>query len=604
MIEQKTIDHYFKNEPRHIFFEPSVKIAEQIQAHTGEKYPRKIIDLARPNEREKFKKYREEVHEPVTKKDYNKILTTLKKIQKSEGWGVNYDKENFEDPIQELLREYMEINYPGFGALETWFFNYGMDQMLNDPNAIALVYPLNFEELSNNQTSQEREVQPFIEIVPAKNVYWADKNLLICKATLGEVTIGGENQMAQEIPHFIFADRDSLMVLKLIDKEKELYETYELQNNLQEVPFVKLGGRIKKLKGSSVLWESLVQPCVPSWNEALRRYSDHQVNMVNHLHPERWQFTSEPCPSCRGTGRNPEKKKPSQSDYNPVCPQCKGSRVINLATPFANILVKPVHGKPGEADQVPPTPPAGYITKPIEGIDFLIKEYLRTKVEALEAINLDYLADVPLNQSGKAKEIDREEINTFMFDVSSHVCDAVLTPLYRLHSGWRLGFLSPEERAKYLPIVPVPRRFDVINVELLRDRAQFLQEHNFNPFIVAASMLEYYAKEYGEDSLDFKVFSVSVAVDPLFGQSNADKIDLKTNDGCSDIDYRVSSKIYDYIRKAFEEDENFFEKARPVQRETIYKLAEDEMKAEEDKAQEGGAQVRVMLDDKGQPIAI
>jgi hypothetical protein len=84
-----------------------------------------------------------------------------------------------------------------------------------------------------------------------------------------------------------------------------------------------------------------------------------------------------------------------------VCDKCENGTI--LKSPYKDFVVK----KAAFDEQQVPTPPAGYIQKDVEIIK-IQDERIKNKIyNSLSALNMEFLAETPLNQSGKAKEVDR-----------------------------------------------------------------------------------------------------------------------------------------------------------------------------------------------------
>ena len=152
---------------------------------------------------------------------------------------------------------------------------------------------------------------------------------------------------------------------------------------------------------------------LPSLDEAAREYSDLQAEVVQHIHSNMWTIAGQDCPKCSGIGK-------VKKDGQPVaCGDCKGEGVMPMS-PYKNITIK----RPKLDDDKIPTPPVGFVEKNTEIVKIQDERISKHYLRALESINMEFLAKTPLNESGKAKEIDKEELNNFIFKVYIlYICD-------------------------------------------------------------------------------------------------------------------------------------------------------------------------------------
>jgi hypothetical protein len=101
-----------------------------------------------------------------------------------------------------------------------------------------------------------------------------------------------------------------------------------------------------------------------------------------------------------------------------------------------------------------PEIPVGYVPKDTEIVkvqDARVKAHL---YGALAAVNMEFLAEVPLSESGVAKEVDRDELNNFVNSVAEDVV-RMMDNIYRWICDMRYSVVIPdaERRAELLPTV-------------------------------------------------------------------------------------------------------------------------------------------------------
>ena len=166
-----------------------------------------------------------------------------------------------------------------------------------------------------------------------------------------------------------------------------------------------------------------------------------------------WYIGGQACNSCQGTGEVPKDGKMV------VCGACKGGGKY-LHSPYTDIEVD--KAKLGE--QQVPTPPMGYAQKDIDPLELQNKRIDQHYFKALSAVNMEFLAETQLNQSGVAKEVDKEELNTFVYDVAKHTVNSE-KKITRLINEYRYSLIVPnkESRGQDVTYFQLPARLQYSN---------------------------------------------------------------------------------------------------------------------------------------------
>jgi hypothetical protein len=313
---------------------------------------------------------------------------------------------------------------------------------------------------------------------------------------------------------------------------------------------------------------------IPSLNEAAREYSDLQAEIVQHIHSEKYIYTNTECPVCRGNGTIMGEK---DADGNhKKCTHCNGSGNINSISPYGEYLVAP--GRKTDEYQLP-TPPLGYIQKSTE-IARLQDERVRNHIfDSLSAVNMEFLAETPLNQSGIAKEVDRDELNNFVNSIAEDVV-MVLDNVYYFICHYRYSFLvmNREEREKMLPVIAVPEKFDLLNSSLLINEIQTAKTAKVNPVLIKYMEIELARKKYNADSQISCEVECVFELDPLYGYEQDDKMTMLSNGGITERDYIVSCNIAQFVQRAFNENIDFNQKSFAEKQKLITGYADEVIK--------------------------
>lgn len=557
MIDELIIQKYVsKDAPKHRFYDDSVEIYEALEPHADGEYPTHLIDTARPNEPAIYKEYRKNVFEPITKTYYDKVLNVLSKIQMADDWDVKWPETKKTYSQGESPKEYIQEKYPDFQSIENWFFSVAMDEMLEDPNSIGVVYPI------ETLVSDNDYIKPVIHLYESEEVI-EFKNGKLCVIKLDEIPETDKDlidsfgfSLPTKIQLLIFCDQNTIEKwIKTLDGNNEVYKNYYIYEHKTGVlPCIKLGGRIKEYKDGDKLYESFIQSCVPHWNEACRRYSDHQVNMALHLHPDRWEIADAECKVCKGSGVLAHGK-----DSTPRgCTNCNGIGKISVKTPFGTKMIRPTTKEGPSEAMAMPTPPMGYAERPVETIDYLNKEWKSCISQGLSALNMEFLMYEPAINSGVAKMMDRSELNAFIYSVASHIVNNVIQPFIYiiLKQRYYLNTTDDEIRAM-MPSIKIPVKYDIIVAGVLLEMMKYAKDSGVPGNVMDQMWLEYSAKEFGKDSMSYLTVSNRMLLDPLPHMTVDEKMVVFSNKGCTEEQYIISSQMDNFIIRAFSENKFF-----------------------------------------------
>lgn len=145
------IKQYVKdNKNRHLFYKETVKAYHSLNNHYMGLYDTDLIESRRPSESDIIKKYRKQVFESKTHAPFNKVISSLQKIRKSQDYVIKF---NSDIPAiiteDESLENYTTVNYPKYESLDNWFWSVCFAHYLVDSNSVSLVLPINTEKEDN-----------------------------------------------------------------------------------------------------------------------------------------------------------------------------------------------------------------------------------------------------------------------------------------------------------------------------------------------------------------------------------------------------------------------------------------------------------------------
>lgn len=579
------LNKYFRGELKHPFYEKTVELAKSVCVHANGEYPEGLIDERRPSESDFIKNYRKKIWKPITLETFSSVQNELMKIRKADDWSVKYDVTKFYSGIKEgeSPYNYFEESFPVFGSVTNWTFDVLLNTFLRDANAVCLVLPMEV-------TAGAAFRRPFPLLFGSAQVYeYIEGEVVILKAMdSGEYTEGSEVKKGDV---FYVVDKTDYVQYTQVDGKGNFDKTEEIKHNLGYLPAFRLRGEFFKHHEGDFIWRSLVYPMVPRLDEAVREYSDLQAEVVQHIHSEKWVIDTQKCNVCSGSGKTRQ--------GNPVeivtCPQCKGSGTVSTS-PYSNMVLK----VPKMGEQPLPIPPAGYIQKDVEIVKIQDERVDKHVYKALASLNMQYLHKTPLNESGLAKEVDKDSLNNFVNRVGECLV-WIMDRVYQIATDWRYKELVPAEKARkaMLPKNTVPAKLDLLSPQYLVEEVGKLKTAKVSPIIVNATEVELANKKFAADPSVRDMVVCIYDLDPMSGLSADEKMSMLQNKGISREDYVISCNIQRLVKLALVKNPDFFSLEYEKKLEILATLAapiiasteleiDTEKQMEEDAAPAGG----------------
>lgn len=566
---------FFCGDRKHFYYDKSNKSCKAFQPHSEGKYPCELIECRRPNEPLEVKEYREKIWVPKTKPTFSRIVNSLSKIRRSPDWSIKYSGLDKFSLIREgeTLEDYCEKNFPYFESITNWMFSVCLKPYLTDPNGVILVWPLNTE------VEPTEYLQPYPVIFDCCDVveYEAEDHAVL-NDPMGcyYMSKRGNKMVEEKGKSFYVVDTVSIQKYDQIDSKGNMDMVMDYAHGLGVLPCFKLGGVICESQGNNYLYESRISGILPELDEAVREYSDLQAAKVLHVYPEKWQYTSNECTTCKGTGRrqNPswfqgcDQAIQAQID----CGNCHGIGYVS-AGPYAIQLVKPITAIEG-VKQIP-TPPAGYVEKDVEIVKLMDESVRQHIYDGLAAINFQELAETPMNESGVAKAVDRDEQNNTVHAIAEDLVK-IMDKLYHLIADYRyMTQYSFDEIVQMLPAIAVPEKFDLFSITNLQENLKNAKTDKLNPVIQNAMEVDYAGKLFNTDPSIRDMVALTIKLDPLPNITEDEKMSRLSNKGILPESYIISSNINEFVQRAIDEDNKFVEKPLKEQKEVMLKYADE-----------------------------
>lgn len=556
-VDSSFISKYVKDKYIHEDYKKISELHEEMRVHSDGVFPEELIGCRRPSESKLLFDYRKKIYESQTIQCFSKIMNSMAKIRKSQDWSIKHPESPASVNKDETLEKYCEQNFPYFATVTNWFFKLALKQYLVDPNAVIAVYPLEAKQDINEY------LKPYPVIFNSEQIIdWVDNDYAVLLSL--EKNIFTENKRKYEGNIYLIFTTEEIWISKEIntrgDYDTELYYAH----NLGFLPCRKIKGEFCEQNKSYTIYKSRLASCLPSWNEAVREYSDMQASVCKHMFPTMVIHTNAKCNGCNGTGKTLQKEGKGVIE----CETCKG-KGSTPTSPYEDIEVRPAMLN----EQPLPTPIAYYIDKDTDIIKIQDERIDKHLFKGYAAVNFEFLS-VSLNQSGIAKELDRSELNAFIYDVAEDIVD-ILDSVYFFINEIRYSVVLPINRDKQLPTINVPEKYDIISETYLSDEIAKAKTNKINPFIVNALEIEYANKKFSTDPNVRDLVKLSLELDPLAGMTEDEKMVKLNNGGILKDDYVLSSYIVSFVRRAINEDKDFKSKFYAEQLEVLRKYAKE-----------------------------
>ncbi len=581
-ISNDDLQTYFaSNGSKYPLFTESVKLYNSLRTHADGIFPDKMIMLRRPSETEEILKYRKDTYKAITKLPVSKVITSLSKIRRSPDWLIDYNAADIPARIisEETLEEYCSKNIPGFGSITDWAFSILLKQNCVDANAVIAVIPI--DNLIENEYAKPVPIifnsDHIVEFNEKTQIAILKSNVTIDFALDSSAAVYSTEKAYR---YYYIDDREVI----IYEQSKDGYTPiFQQTHTLGKMPVFKVRGEVFQHVDNKILNRSRLDAMIPFLDEAACEYSDYKGSKIQHLYPLFWYYQNKDCKVCNGTGKIPGGTTPK------VCTSCDNGKV--KFSPFAQLQVEP----PAIGNQPNPVPPAGFVARDVAILELQEKSVEKNNYKALAAINMQFLDQTPLTISGEAKNVDREELNNFVYNFAEDIIASIDKTIYFINE-WRYFFVVPDKdaRATMLPRIPVPQNFDLLPAGYLIEELTKARANKSNPFLVGKLEQEIAEKKFYNNPEIAETIKLFFDLDPLSGWSVDDKMTLIANKAITQEDFIISSYMAQFIKRAQQEDPKFALRKYDEQMKLLKKYAAEKIKAND--------QAQQMIDEQKQKV--
>ncbi len=554
---------YIQSNVRHPQYDTTCRKAHKLSVHANGIYPDDLIGERRPGESDQIQSYRRKIFVPKTKPVFTKVYNSLMKIPRSPDMVIMFDDTvTLTMPDDETLKYYIENNIPEWGSVMSWYWGIAFRQYLIDANAMVLTLPTNFDAPDNEY------LRPVPMVFTSESIidYKRDEYYVLRSSANIRYTV--DNAYYNDGVKYYVLQNDVIQIFEYYPRKDSIVEVMNQPNILGYMPLRTMRGICVDQGEDYAIYESRIMGIVPMLDEALREYSDMQAEVVQHIHSTMWSLQPQQCKDCKGRGQIPKENSA------PVrCPSCNG---VGLApvNPFEHLSLPAA--KPGEPQT--PTPPMGYVEKSTD-IARLQQERINQHVyDALASINMEYLAEVPVAQSGVAKQVDREELFSMVYSIAMDSVRIITDVIYDINQWRYVGSIADiDKRNMLLPAIVVPERFDLLSSSVLVDELKSMNEAKLDPSIINATQIDFIEKRFANDPYVRDMVKLKLKLDPFAGVPDDALATRKAFGVITQMDMVINANISEFVNRAIMENPKFMELDTKDQQAVIQGYAQEKI---------------------------
>lgn len=565
------------------YIKESREKAEALEYHFENEYPEKLLRTQHPSEEPWMREYRKRRWQAPTKVATGRVFTFLQKIQQADDFKIRFESDFKKTGIAErianqsdpnTLEYYVKNLMPKVPNMETWLFNVFLKTYLQDANAIVAMLP-NLDEFIEEPESVSTLdwSRPYPQTFESDDLIYEEEDWVIVEVE------EYKDSNKKEWQQFLAITKVGIFLFRQVSEYREMnpFKVYGVPFNFNYLPVIKVGNIIYEEEDGHLVYDSVLAPCLPAWNEVLFRTDDLNIMYAVHALPQKWALKLTPCKTCNGSGTIINQKHEQAN-----CTQCNGTGRAS-SSPFGlmeiNIdRISAINPNP----IVPPVPPAGYIERPVDSVRLFQEDIIYKEYQGFKAIGLEILGQIPVGQSGIAKEYDRKELNTFCYSVSIHLAKVYKVACYhilyqRYNNLFASSFMTDEKIQYALPDITIPTDFDVLTAATISTMLSEARRNGYNPIIVHGIEMDYVEKLYGENSVQKTYLKIVNALDPLPFKTTDEKTILVQTNGCSKLDFVLSTNLPSIVMVLSQDDPSWYTKPLSEQRVDVYRLAGEKM---------------------------
>lgn len=503
--------------PKH--FEEWNRIRKEMFIHTRGALPDLLLNTRRPNEAEEVFEYRCSIYEPITKGAMNKAIDKLFRMFQSANYSIK---------VSDQLNEYLkEKKFEGEYFI-SFIQKFILRRMIEDPNGAIAWIPS-----GEGLIDPSKKIDVEAVIVPSNLIRWKSEDAFCWESEdeRSPVVVNGKTKHEGRV-FYTLTKEGFFKHIQTGKKESNKFALVPVYvHNIGAVPVVILGGN----PTAEGYFESYFSPFLPFANEAIRQYSDWQGVMTMSAFPYR-EEVAEDCheKGCRnGVIFDKEKEEHVQ------CSTCKGTGKIFARGPYG-VFVRSKGSSLFEGQQADNQPLVRFVSPPVDIIKYSGEAWKELLRQAEDALHLVFTQEA---QSGKAKEIDREDSDAMITKISNNVFDEIIFKSLLYLETYR------EINNPVQPEIVKPISFRAKTEEDLIEEINSLSGKNAPIAFQVEAAKDLARKRFSGNKAVSRMVEILVAFDPIYNVSTADKSILLANGTIKKQDIQKSLFAYKTLQE-------------------------------------------------------
>lgn len=428
-MDQQTIDQILQliNEGKlpEWWSQYASQLAYNLQVHTKGLMFDKVTGLY-PHEHPDSQKHCIQSYESITKGSIWKAINNIIRIFNNSSYNIQIS-----DKTKEYLQKYEEKEGSFFSEFLQEWIKYAV---ATDPNGICVVYPPEYSEdiyryvcfkdlvmmptddilLFVSEEESEKKYE-FCDIEYTKEIFMDYTYVKEGQPNVRHNTVRTYNRRLEV--HYVnkvyhaFTKTHFIRFYKTDPGDTEWkYDFIKFDKEFDSLPYFESGG--VEIEGD--VYESFVQPFVPFGNLALMSHRNHRAVDLMFSYP-RMSEVMQPCDDCKGTGHIKCDLTIDPSGQRP-CTKCNRSGYITIQSPYK--VYRKTHDSFDVDNKVLSTPSVEFYS-PDAAILVYSKDQWKTYLEQAEtAVFVQQQIETGNVQAAKSKEIDREELYAWLYNIS------------------------------------------------------------------------------------------------------------------------------------------------------------------------------------------
>lgn len=528
------------------------QLAYNLQVHTKGLMFDKITGLY-PNEHPDSQRHCINSYESITKGSIWKAINNIIRVFNNSSYNIQISEKT-----RKVIEDYQNSEGSLFSQfLEDWIKN----AVATDPNGICVTYPLEYTDdlyryicykdiititddvlifISAEESEKKYEFkdEQYCREVFIDYEYAKEGQLNVKTVTTRTYNRRLETTYLNEVYH-VFTKTHFIKFYKEKAEDTELkYDFYKFSKELPTLPYFENGG----VEVEKDLYESFVQAFVPFGNLALMSHRNQRAIDLMFSYPKMSEV-QQACDECHGTGQT------ACDTVWQTCKSCNGSKYVTIQSPYK--VYRKVQDSFDVDGKVFTTPSVEYYSPDPAILDYSKTQWKNYLEEAETAVFVQQKTDTGNVEAAKSKEIDREELYSWLANISKVLYGNLQMFLQYLENYINASPIKVSVEMPYsFAILTESEAFDAMNIMLMSNAPVLLKANQIDNFV---------NKFISESSPVKRALYILKKYDLLLYYSSEDVAALKGQGSVSNKMVQQHVLAYPVLMQLYEQDKTLFD---------------------------------------------